>query len=215
MKLYGYFRSGAAFRVRIALNLKGLEYEHAFVHLRKGEQSAAAYDALNPQHLVPTLVDGGTVLTQSPSILEYLDEVYPESPLLPKAPADRARVRAIAMAISCDIHPIDNLRVLKFLGDEYGADQEGVATWYNHWMGLGMDALERMLAEDPRTGRFCHGDTPTLADCCLAPQVINGRRFGYQMEQHPTVMEVFANCMELDAFDRAQPAKQPDAEKGP
>ncbi len=212
MKLYGYHRSGAAFRVRIGLNLKGIAYEDVFVHLQKGEQFGADYARLNPLNLVPTLEDGEAVLIESPAILEYLEEVYPEPPLLPRAPADRARVRAIAMAIGCDIHPIDNTRILKYLADELGQDEAGVAAWYNHWIGLGMGAIERLLADDPRTGRFCHGDAPTLADVYLAPQVVNGRRFGYDMERHPTVMGVFESCMALDAFDRAQPARQPDAE---
>ena len=212
MKLYGYYRSSASFRVRIALNLKGIPYENEFVHLRKGDQFDPDYLALNPQGQIPTLVDGKAVLVQSPAILEYLEEVRPEPPLLPRDAAGRARVRAIAMAPGCDIHPLDNLRVLKYLSEEMKLGEEAVRTWYNHWIELGFTGIEGMLAGDPRTGRFCHGDSPSMADVYLVPQVINARRFDYPLANHPTIARVFDTCMTLDAFDRAQPARQPDAE---
>ncbi len=212
MKLYTYFRSATSFRTRIALNLKGIDYEPRFVHLRKGEQHDPEYLELNPGHCVPTLVDGDTVLIQSPAIIEYLEETRPEPPLLPADPAGRARVRAIAMAVAVDIHPIDNLRVLNYVRDAFGQDEDGVRNWYNHWIAEGMERVEAMLAGDPRTGTYCHGDRVTLADVYLVPQVFGARRFGYDTAQHPTITRVFDACMTLDAFDRAQPSKQPDAE---
>lgn len=212
MKLYTYFRSATSFRTRIALNLKGLDYEPRFVHLRKGEQHDPEYLKLNPGHCVPTLVDGDTVLVQSPAIIEYLEEVYPDPPLLPADPAGRARVRAIAMAVAVDIHPIDNLRVLNYVRDGLGQDEDGVVAWYNHWIAEGLERIEAMLADDPRTGTYCHGDSATLADVYLVPQVFGARRFGYDTGQHPTITRVFDACMMLDAFDRAQPSRQPDAE---
>ena len=211
MKLYGYFRSSATFRVRIALNLKGVAYENEFVHLRKGAQFAAGYTALNPQAQVPTLVDGEHVLVQSPAILEYLEETWPEPPLLPADAPGRARVRAIAMAVACDIHPINNLRVLRYLMEDLGVGDEALREWYNHWIALGFQGIEAMLARHPETGRFCHGDAPTLADVYLVPQVFNARRFDYPLDRHPTIRRIFDACMALDAFDKAQPAKQPDA----
>jgi len=212
MLLYGYYRSSASFRVRIALNLKGIAYEDRFIHLRRGEQYAADYRTLNPQAQLPTLVDGETVVIQSPAILEYLEETRPEPPLLPADPVERARVRALSMAVGCDIHPIDNLRVLNYLLNDLEIGDERVQRWYNHWIELGFTGIEAMLAGSPRTGRFCHGDRPTLADVYLVPQVINAQRFAYPLDRHPSIMRVFEACMELDAFDRAQPAKQPDAE---
>lgn len=212
MKLFGYFRSSAAYRVRIALNLKGIEAEHAFVHLRKGAQAAPDYDALNPQHLVPTLVDGGTVLTQSMAIIEYLDETRPEPPLLPSDPAGRARVRSIAQAIACDLHPLDNLRVLKYLTGPMGLTEEKRDEWYRHWIAVGLGAVERMLTPAAGTGRFCHGDAPGLADACLVPQVFNAERFGCDLSAYPTVMRIAATCRELPAFAAAAPERQPDAE---
>lgn len=212
MKLYGFFRSSASFRVRIALNLKGIPYENEFVHLRKGEQFAGGYVALNPQAQVPTLVDGDTVLVQSPAIIEYLDEVRPEPPLLPRDPAERARVRAIAMAPGCDIHPVNNARVLKYLLDDLKVGEEAMRGWYNHWIGVGFNGIEGMLAGHPKTGKFCHGGSPTLADIFLVPQVVNARRFGYALAAHPTIERIFESCMAIDAFARAQPDRQPDAE---
>ncbi len=211
--LHGYFRSSAAYRVRIALNLKGLDYGQVSVHLRKGEQRAEAFLAINPQGMVPALVDGDAVLTQSPAILEYLDEAYPDTPrLLPDGPVDRARVRALAAAIACDIHPINNLRVLQYVQGPLGCSQEAMVTWYNHWIAEGFRALERMLAADPRTGRFCHGDSPGLADVCLVPQVANSQRHALDLAPYPVIRRIAEACDELAAFRAAHPSRQPDAE---
>jgi maleylacetoacetate isomerase/maleylpyruvate isomerase len=214
MKLHTYFRSSAAYRVRIALNLKGLQAEMAPVHLLKdgGEQFGAAYDALNPQHLVPTLEDDGMVLAQSLAIIEYLDETHPAHPLLPNDPRGRARVRALSQAIACDIHPINNLRVLKYLSDRLNVTPEQKNDWYRHWVALGLEALERQLASDPATGRFCHGDSPTMLDCCLVPQLYNARRFACDLAPYPTVTAIAARCEELQAFADAAPERQADAQ---
>ncbi|HZT51492.1 MAG TPA: maleylacetoacetate isomerase [Stellaceae bacterium] len=213
MKLYGYFRSSAAFRARIALNLKGLAYDQASIHLRRNEQSANTYLALNPQGLVPTLEDGGALLSQSLAIIEYLDETHPEPPLLPREPLARARVRSIACAIACDIHPIDNLRVLRYLAKPLGHDEKAIETWFNHWIRVGFQGIEQMLAHDAATGAFCHGERPTIADICLVPQVFNAQRYpSFDLAPFPTIMRIFGNCMALPAFDRARPEKQPDAE---
>jgi len=211
MKLYTYFRSSAAFRVRIALNLKGLAYEPAFVHLAKGEHRASAYGEVNPQALLPALEDGGRLLTQSLAILEYLEETHPAPPLLPKDPFERARVRSLAMLVACEIHPVNNLRVLQHLKRALGQSEEQVNAWYRHWIGDGLAKLEADLAR-PGTGIYCHGNLPTIADCCLVPQVFNAQRYQCDTSPYPTVMRVFAACMKLDAFDHAQPVKQPDAE---
>jgi maleylacetoacetate isomerase len=212
MKLYGYFRSSAAFRVRIALNLKGLVYEQASIHLRKNEQRRPEFLALQPQGLVPALEDGGAVFVQSLAIIEYLDETHPAPPLLPATPAGRARVRALAQAVACDIHPIDNLRVLRYLGKPLGHDEKVVETWFNHWIKLGFDAIERMLAGGG-TGRFCHGDTPGLADACLIPQVYNAKRYpSFDLQPYPTIRRIFDAAMALEAFAQARPEMQPDAE---
>jgi maleylacetoacetate isomerase len=211
MKLYGYFRSSASFRVRIGLNLKGLAYENAFVHLRKGDQAKPDFLTLNPQGLVPALQDGPAVLTQSLAILEYLDETRAQPPFLPKAPADRARVRAIAQAIACDIHPLNNLRVLVYLGKVFNQPQPARDEWARHWVAEGFAAIETMLG-DRRTGRFCHGDAPGLADICLVPQVFNARRVDTRLEPYPRLMKIYEACMALPAFAGADPAKQPDAE---
>ena len=212
MKLHGYFRSSAAFRVRIALNLKRLAYENAFIHLRKGEQRGESYLGLNPQALVPTLQDGRHALTQSLAIVEYLDETHATPPLLPRTPHERARVRALAQIVACDIHPIDNLRVLQYLQSDLKADDAAVGRWFNHWIALGFAGLEAMLAKDPATGRFCHGDSPGLADICLVPQVFNSRRYSLDLGPYPTVKRIYDACMTVPAFDAAQPSKQPDAE---
>jgi maleylacetoacetate isomerase len=212
MKLHGYFRSSAAFRVRIALNLKGLAYEQVSVHLRKNEQQRAEFLSLQPQGLVPALEDHGEILIQSLAIIDYLEETRPQPPLLPAKPADRARVRALAQAVACDIHPIDNLRVLRYLANPLGHDEKAVETWFNHWIKLGFDAIERLL-DDRRTGKFCHNDVPGLADICLVPQVFNAKRYpSFDMEPYPHIRRIFASCMALDAFERARPEKQPDAE---
>src|SRR5215472_6995409 len=212
MKLYGYFRSSAAFRVRIALNLKKLEYETAPIHLRRNDQARPDYLAVNPQGLVPTLVDGERTLIQSLAIIEYLEETYPEPSLLPKQAADRARVRALADIVACDIHPINNLRVLRYLAHSLGHDEAAIASWYNHWIAAGFQALEKLLAEDSRTGTFCLGGTPGLADVALVPQVVNAERYRLDPGPYPTISRIFRHCMTLEPFQAAHPDKQPDRE---
>ena len=211
MKLYTYFRSSAAFRVRIALNLKGLAYEPVFVHLAKGEHRAAAYAKVNPQALLPTLeLDDGTRLTQSLAIIEYLDEKHPQKALLPKDAQERARVRSLSYLIASEIHPLNNLRVLQHLKRALNQSEDQVNAWYRHWIADGLAKLEAELASSK--GRFCHGDTPTMADCCLVPQIFNAKRYQSDLAPYPQTMRVFEACMHLEAFDRAQPSKQPDAE---
>src|SRR6185437_760332 len=213
MKLIGYFRSSAAFRVRIALNLKGITVEHAFRHLRKAEHRAPDYVAINPQKLVPALVlDTGEVLTQSLAILEYLEETHPTPPLLPRDPVGRARVRALALISAADIHPIQNLRVMAYLREQYDQSEEAAFAWSRHWIETGFEAYEATVAKDHRTGAFSHGDLPTMADLCLVPQVFNAARFKVDMARYPTLQRIFATCMKHPAFDAAQPSKQPDAE---
>jgi len=214
MKLYDYFRSSAAYRVRIALNLKGVEPdERTFVHLRMGSQRAQDYLALNPQGLVPALaLDDHAVLTQSLAIIEYLDETHREPPLLPDDSVGRARVRAIALSIACEIHPLDNLRVLNYLIGTLGVSREQKDGWYRYWIDVGFEALEKTLARDAATGRFCHGDTPTLADVCLVPQMANARRFEIDLSPYPTLIRIESACHALPAFAAAAPARQPDAE---
>ena len=212
MKLYGYFRSSAAFRVRIALNLKGLTYDTAPIHLRRNEQNQPDYRSVNPQGLVPALEDGGLTLIQSMAILEYLDEIHPEPPFLPKQAADRARVRALADIVACDIHPVNNLRVLRYLMRELGHDEAAIAQWYNHWIAAGFEALEPLLAHDARTGKFCHGDSPGLADIALVPQVVNAERYRLDLAQFPTVVRIYENCVRLEPFTAAYPRNQPDYE---
>ncbi len=213
MKLIGYFRSSAAFRVRIALNLKGIKVEQASRHLRKGEQSAPDYAAINPQKLVPALVlDDGAVLTQSLAIMEYLEETHPEPALLPKDPVGRARVRALCLIVSADIHPIQNLRVMGYLREQFGQTEESAFAWSRHWIETGFDAYEATLRKDPETGTFSHGDSPTMADMCLVPQVFNAARFKVDMARYPTIQRIYDACMKHPAFDAAQPSKQPDAE---
>ncbi|MBX3455307.1 maleylacetoacetate isomerase [Ferrovibrio sp.] len=212
MKLHGYFRSSAAYRVRIALNLKGLAYEQAFVHLQKNIQLSADFAKLNPQQLVPALEDGDTLLTQSLAIMEYLEETRPEPALLPKDAAGRARVRALAMAVACEIHPLNNLRVLRYLVREMELSEEKKNQWYRHWVETGLQALEAMLVSDPRTGSFCHGDKPSMADICLVPQIANAKRFGCDLSACPTVMRINDHCLTVAAFANAAPERQPDAE---
>jgi len=213
MKLYDYFRSSAAYRVRIALNLKGLSPAREFIHLRKGAQRGEDYLAVNPQGLVPALVtDEGNVLTQSLAIIEYLDETVPSPPLLPGSSWDRARVRSLALAIACDIHPIDNLRVLRYLLQTVGVEEAQKDAWYKYWIDVGLEALEAAVARDPATGRFCHGDTPTLADICLVPQLANARRVDMDLAPYPTLLRIDAECQRVPAFAAAAPAQQPDAE---
>ncbi|MGV7210284.1 maleylacetoacetate isomerase [Oxalobacteraceae bacterium A2-2] len=214
MKLYTYFRSSAAYRVRIALNLKGLAYDAIPVHLLRngGEQLSEGYRAINPSALVPALDDGGEIVTQSLAIMEYLDEVHPLIPLLPQDALGRARVRALALDIAADTHPLGNLRVLKYITGPLGQSEQAKLAWQQHWLGTGLAILERKLAEDSRTGRYCHGDTPTLADCCLVPQVFAAQRFQVGLAPYPTVLRIHDACATLEAFQLAHPARQPDSE---
>ncbi|WP_019140368.1 maleylacetoacetate isomerase [Noviherbaspirillum massiliense] len=218
MKLYSYFRSSASYRVRIALNLKGLGYEVIPVHLLKngGEQLMPEYRQLNPDGLVPTLIDDSVdhpaVLTQSLAIMEYLEEMHPEPRLLPGQALDRAYVRGIALSIACDIHPLNNLRVLRYLKRELKVDEESKNAWYRHWCESGLTALEALLARDPRVGQFCYGDTPSIADCCLIPQIANAQRLDCDLSRMPTIMRINDACLAMDAFAKASPANQPDAE---
>ena len=212
MKLHNYFRSSASFRVRIALELKGLPYDYVPVHIAKGNHKLAAYAAVSPSALVPTLeLDGGETLGQSMAIIEYLDETHPEPALLPREPLARARVRALAQLVACEIHPLNNLRVLKYLARELKVDEETRNTWYRHWVREGLEAFERELAQLPPS-RFCYGDTPTLADCCLVPQIFNGRRVNTPEDGLPRTMAAFDACMALPAFQKAQPSNCPDHE---
>ena len=212
MKLYTYFRSSASFRVRIALNLKGLAYEPVFVHLAKGEHRQPQYTKVNAQALVPTLeLDDGTRLTQSLAIMEWLEEKQPTPALLPKDALGRSRVRAISDLIACEIHPLNNLRVLQHLKRALGQTQDQIDTWYRYWIADGLQKLEAELS-GPGTGKFCHGDSPTMADCCLVPQIFNAKRYNSDLAPYSRTMRVFESCMKLEAFDRAQPSKQPDAE---
>jgi len=214
MKLYDYFRSSAAYRVRIALNLKGVTPdERTSVHLRMGNQRAQDYLELNPQGLVPALaLDDGHVLTQSLAIIEYLDETHPQPPLLPPDAAGRARVRSIALSIACEIHPINNLRVLNYLLNTLGVSKEQKDGWYKYWIDVGFEALETRLSRESDTGRFCHAASPTLADICLVPQLANARRFGIDVSPYPTLVRIEAACNALPAFAAAAPERQPDAE---
>ncbi|TKC89598.1 maleylacetoacetate isomerase [Trinickia terrae] len=214
MKLYSYFRSSASYRVRIALNLKNLPYEYVPIHLLRsgGEQLTPEYRQLNPDALVPTLVDGDAVLQQSLAIVEYLDETHPNPPLLPRSPIDRAYVRGLALQIACEIHPINNLRVLKYLKHGLKVEEEAKNAWYRHWIEAGFGTLEGRLASDARTGAFCFGDAPTLADVCLVPQVFNAQRFNIDTQRYPTIQRIYDHAMQFDAFKRASPGQQPDAE---
>jgi maleylpyruvate isomerase len=212
MVLHDYYRSSAAFRVRIALRLKGIEAERRFVHLRRGAQRDAAFVARNPQGLVPVLEDGPLVLTQSLAIVEYLEERHPAPPLLPASAAERAWVRAIALAVACDIHPLNNLRVLQYLAHALHADEAARDAWYGHWVSEGLGAIEKMLAARPGPGPYCLGTAPTVADVFLVPQVFNAWRFKVPVEPFPLVLAVVDECMKLPAFDLAQPSRQPDAE---
>ena len=213
MLLHTYFRSSAAYRVRIALNLKGLQPEHVAVHLGRGggEQFEEPFKSLNPQALVPVLTDGDLTLGQSLAIMEYLEERFPEPPLLPSDIGERARARQIALSIACDIHPLNNLRVLKYLKHEVGLSEDDRNDWVHHWIGLGFGALEAQLSGH-RGGPFCVGAYPTIADCCLVPQIFNAERFGMDMSPYPTLRAVDAACQALPAFQAAHPARQSDAE---
>ncbi|MCA0325137.1 MAG: maleylacetoacetate isomerase [Proteobacteria bacterium] len=211
MKLYNYFRSSASFRVRIALELKGLAYDYLPVHLAKGEQRKPEFSALNAEGLVPMLeLPGGQRLTQSMAIIDYLDETHPAPPLLPRDALERARVRALAQIVACEIHPLNNLRVLKYLVNDLKVGDEAKNGWYKHWVRLGLLAYEARLAEQP--GRYSHGDTPTLADCCLVPQIFNAQRFDCDLSNLPRTLAVHQACMQLPAFQKAQPSACPDFE---
>lgn len=212
--LHTYFRSSAAYRVRIAMNLKGLDAEHVFVHLNRngGEQFGDAFKAINPHALVPVLSDEGVQISQSLAIIEYLDDVYPQVPLLPSAPSDRAFVRQLSLDIACDIHPINNLRVLKYLTGSMGVSEEKKSEWIAHWITLGLEAIEAQIQQRDRTGSFCFGDAPTMADCCLIPQVFSAQRFNVDLSGIPALMAIFNTCQALPAFAAAAPSRQPDAE---
>ncbi|MDO9074066.1 MAG: maleylacetoacetate isomerase [Rubrivivax sp.] len=210
MELYNYFRSSASYRVRIALALKGLDYDYEPVHLAQGAQLGESYAAVSAARLVPLLRDDGHTLTQSLAIIEYLDETHPQPPLLPATPAERARVRALALDIACEIHPLNNLRVLRYLKREMKIVDEDKDRWYRHWVETGLEVVERHLAAAPTT--YCHGESPTLADCVLVPQIFNAQRFACRVDHVPNVMRVFETCMRLPAFERTRPEHCPDFE---
>lgn len=212
MIFYGYFRSSAAYRCRIAFNLKGLQPETRFVHLLKGEQRQPEFLARNPHGLIPALDTGGHLLTQSIAIMEWLEETHPEPPLLPTDAYDRAHVRALALSIACDIHPLQNLRVLNHVRDTYGQDRDGMFAWARHFVRIGLEALEKQVAGSGRAGRFCFGDAPTMADVCLAPQMFSAARFGAPTSDLPTLTRIHAHCEALPAFQAAHPSRQQDAE---
>jgi maleylacetoacetate isomerase len=214
MKLYNYFRSSASFRVRIALNYKGLPYGYVPVHLLRGggEQLAPTFRALNPDALVPVLDDDGVLLTQSLAIIEYLEETHPEPPLLPRDAVERAYVRSVALAIACEIHPLNNLRVLRYLVRTLGVSEEQKDAWYRHWVEEGLAAIEARLLAEGRSGRYTLGDQVTLADVLVVPQIFNAQRYNCRVDHVPTIMRIFETCMQLPAFIDAQPSKQPDAE---
>ena len=210
MELYNYYRSSASYRVRIALALKGLDYDYKAVHLAKNEQFAESYAAVSAARLVPILRDGEHALTQSLAIIEYLEETHPQPPLLPAGAAERARVRALALDIACEIHPLNNLRVLRYLVRDMKVSEDDKNRWYKHWVESGLEVVERQLAARPST--YCHGEQPTLADCVLVPQIFNARRFECRLDHVPQTMRVFEACMKLDAFERTRPEACPDAE---
>lgn len=212
MQLYNYFRSSASYRVRIALALKGLDYDYIAVHLQRNEQFNESYAALSPARLVPLLKDDEHLITQSLAIVEYLDETHPQPPLLPGDAAQRARIRALALDIACEIHPLNNLRVLRYLVHDLKVSEDDKNRWYRHWVETGLQVVEqRLAAAGSGTGRFCHGDTPTLADVVLVPQIHNAQRFDCRLDHVPTVMRVFDECMKLDAFAKTQASACPDA----
>ena len=212
--LYGYFRSSAAFRARIALNLKGIKPELRFVHLLRdgGEQHTAEYKSINPQELIPALAHDGHLITQSMAIIEYLDEIVPEPPILPRDPYGRARARELAYVVGCEIHPVNNLRVGRYMKKIYQTSDDDIARWHRHWIKVGFDALETMLATSPHTGAYCHGDTPSIADILLIPQCANARRVKLDLDPWPTIARIEAHALKHPAFDAALPKNQPDAE---
>ena len=209
MELFNFFRSSASYRVRIALALKGLAYDYRPVHLGNNEHFKESYQAVSASRLVPLLVDGDHMLTQSLAIIEYLDETHPQPPLLPGDAVARARVRSLAMHIACEIHPLNNLRVLRYLVRDLKVSEDDKNRWYRHWVETGLEVVERQLVAQP--GTYCHGDTPTLADCVLVPQIFNARRFDCRLDHVPEVMRVFDACMKLDAFEKTRPEACPDA----
>jgi maleylacetoacetate isomerase len=209
VELYNYFRSSASYRVRIALALKGLAYDYRPVHLQRNEHLAESYAGVSASRLVPLLRDGDATLTQSLAIIEYLEETHPEPPLLPSDPLGRARVRALALDVACEIHPLNNLRVLRYLVGPLKVSDDDKDRWYRHWVETGLEVVERQLAAQP--ARYCHGDRPTMADCVLVPQIFNAQRFNCRLDQVPQVMRVFEACMALEAFDKTQPSACPDA----
>ncbi|MEQ1686596.1 MAG: maleylacetoacetate isomerase [Burkholderiaceae bacterium] len=211
MQLYNYFRSSASYRVRIALALKGLEYDYMPVHLLKNEQLGPAFTQISPGGLVPVLQDGDKLLTQSIAIIEYLDETHPQPSLLPGDAFQRARIRALGQDIACEIHPINNLRVLRYLVRDLKVSEDDKNRWYRHWVETGLEAVERQLAGSADQNKFCFGATPTLADCVLVPQIHNAQRMECRLDHVPTVMRVFGECMQLDAFSKTQPSACPDA----
>ncbi len=213
MTLYGYFRSSTSYRTRIAMNLKGLDYDNITVNLAQDEQLNSEFKAINPQGLVPVLQTDDLWLYQSPAILEWLEEVYPEKALLPTDAASRMQVRAISAMIGCDIHPINNRRILQYLRNELSVDEEEVIAWCNRWMSEGFGALEKILAKDTTRGKFCYGDSPTFADCYLIPQVSSARRFKVNLDAYPNIVEIDTHCRTLAAFADADPMMQPDAPK--
>ncbi|KNZ31634.1 MAG: maleylacetoacetate isomerase [Methylibium sp. NZG] len=211
MQLYNYFRSSASYRVRIALALKGLKYDYLPVHLAHNEHLQEGYAQLSVSKLVPVLKDGDKLLSQSLAIIEYLEETHPEPPLLPGDAFARARIRALTLDVACEIHPLNNLRVLRYLVHDLKVSEDDKNRWYRHWVESGLEVVERQLREHPATGRFCHGDTPTMADCALVPQIANAQRFDCRLDHVPTVMRIHAECMQLDAFAKTQASACPDA----
>ncbi len=214
MKLHGFFRSSASYRLRIALALKGIAAEQVSVHISRpggGDQFQPGFRKLNPQLLVPVLEDDGHAFVQSLAILEYWEETHPTPPILPQGAAARARVRGLALMIACEMHPLNNLRVLNYLTGTLGVSEDAKLAWYRHWVKLGFDALEPMLANSAETGIFCHGDAPTMADICLVPQVFNAKRFDCPLGDYPTIMRIYETCEKLPAFAAAHPSRQPDA----
>ena len=212
LKLYGYFRSSASYRVRIALNMKGLDYEQASIHLAKGRQYAPEFAEVSPQNLVPVLEHDGRRLYQSLAIIEYLDEKFPQPPFLPKDSPGRNRVRSLALIIACEIHPLNNTRVLAYLTDTLKLNDEQKSAWYRHWVTVGFTSLEKRLATEKETGQFCYGDTPGFADIALVPQVANANRFKVDLDPFPTIRRINDECLKLEPFKKAMPQNQPDAE---
>jgi maleylacetoacetate isomerase/maleylpyruvate isomerase len=211
LQLFNYFRSSASYRVRIALALKGLDYDYMPVQLARNEHFKESYAALSPARLVPLLKDDERIVTQSLAIIEYLDELHPQPPLLPGTALERARIRALALDVACEIHPLNNLRVLRYLVHDLKVSEDDKNRWYRHWVETGLEAVEQQLASHPATGRFCHGDAPTLADVVLVPQIHNAQRMDCRLDHVPTVMRIFAACMAHDAFAKTQPSACPDA----